>query len=125
MATTHEPPATTHHDDRLDDLAVADRIHERRWLTLAVLCLASFVTVLDGTIVNVALPSLSVELGASTRELQWIVDAYLLVFTGLLLAAGGLGDRYGRRRALVIGLVAFGATSAYAGSATTAGPRID
>ena len=124
MATTHEPPATTHHDDRLDDLAVADRIHERRWLTLAVLCLASFVTVLDGTIVNVALPSLSVELGASTRELQWIVDAYLLVFTGLLLAAGGLGDRYGRRRALVIGLVAFGATSAYAGSATTAGELI-
>ena len=67
MATTHEPPATTHHDDRLDDLAVADRIHERRWLTLAVLCLASFVTVLDGTIVNVALPSLSVELGFEWR----------------------------------------------------------
>ena len=49
--------------------------------------------VLDGTIVNVAVPSLSIDLGATTRELQWIVDAYLLVFTGPLLAAGGLGDR--------------------------------
>ena len=56
-------------------------------------CLAVFVTVLDGTIVNVALPSLVIELGATDRQLQWIVDAYLLVFTGLLLAAGGLGDR--------------------------------
>lgn len=98
--------------------------HDRRWLTLAVLCLAVFVTVLDSTIVNVALPSLTVELGASTRELQWIVDSYLLVFTGLLLAAGGLGDRYGRRRSLLVGLVAFGATSAYAGSAASAGELI-
>jgi EmrB/QacA subfamily drug resistance transporter len=89
-----------------------------------VLCLAVFVTVLDGTIVNIALPSLSVELGASTRELQWIVDAYLLVFTGLLLAAGGLGDRFGRRRSLLLGLVAFGATSVYAGSAGSAGELI-
>src|SRR5215468_11092091 len=76
----------------------------RRWAVLGVLCLAVFVTVLDGTIVNVALPRLSLELDASTRQLQWIVDAYLLVFTGLLLAAGGLGDRYGRKRALVTGL---------------------
>jgi EmrB/QacA subfamily drug resistance transporter len=80
--------------------------------------------VLDGTIVNVALPTLTTELGATTRELQWIVDAYLLVFTGLLLAAGGLGDRYGRRRALVVGLVLFGVTSALAGSADTPGQLI-
>lgn len=91
--------------------------HPRRWAILAVLCLTVFVTVLDGTIVNIALPSLSTELGASTRELQWIVDSYLLVFTGLLLAAGGLGDRFGRKRALIVGLIAFGATSALAGSA--------
>ena len=89
----------------------------RRWAILAVLCLTVFITVLDGTIVNIALPSLSTELGASTRQLQWIVDAYLLVFTGLLLAAGGLGDRFGRKRALVVGLLAFGATSALAASA--------
>ena len=84
------------------------------------MCLAVFVTVLDGTIVNVALPSLAVELGASTRQLQWIVDAYLLVFTGLLLAAGGLGDRFGRKRALIVGLVVFAATSALAGAADSA-----
>jgi len=83
-----------------------------------------FVTVVDGTIVNVALPSLAVELGASTRQLQWIVDAYLLVFTGLLLAAGGLGDRFGRKRALIVGLVLFGVTSAYAGSASSANELI-
>ncbi len=99
-------------------------IHRRRWAILAVVSLAVFVTVLDGTIVNVALPKLSLELGASTRQLQWIVDAYLLVFTGLLLAAGGLGDRYGRKRALVLGLVVFGATSALAGIVDSANALI-
>jgi EmrB/QacA subfamily drug resistance transporter len=98
--------------------------HPRRWAVLAVVCLAVFVTVLDGTIVNVALPSLAIELGASTRQLQWIVDAYLLVFTGLLLAAGGLGDKYGRKRVLMMGLLVFGATSAYAGSVDTSGSLI-
>lgn len=98
--------------------------HPRRWAVLAVVCLAMFVTVLDGTIVNVALPSLSLDLGASTRQLQWFVDAYLLVFTGLLLAAGGLGDRYGRKRVLVAGLVVFALTSAYAGLADSAGQLI-
>lgn len=105
-------------------LARADTIHRRRWAILAVLCLAVFVTVVDGTIVNVALPSLALELGASTRQLQWIVDAYLLVFTGLLLAAGGLGDRFGRKRALVVGLILFGFTSAFAGSASSANELI-
>ncbi|MEZ5230399.1 MAG: DHA2 family efflux MFS transporter permease subunit [Acidimicrobiales bacterium] len=92
---------------------------------LAVLCLSAFVTVLDaGTIVNVALPSLSIDLGATTRQLQWIVDAYLLVFTGLLLAAGSVGDRWGRKRALLVGLAVFGATSAFAGSVDSAGALI-
>ena len=101
-----------------------DEIHRRRWATLAVLCMSVFVTVLDGTIVNIALPSLAIDLGASTRQLQWIVDAYLLVFTGLLLAAGGLGDRFGRKRALIVGLILFGVTSAYAGSADSSGELI-
>jgi EmrB/QacA subfamily drug resistance transporter len=101
-------------------IAPDDVPHPHRWAVLGVVCLAVFVTVLDGTIVNIALPSLSVELGASTRQLQWIVDAYLLVFTGLLLAAGGLGDRFGRRRALLLGLALFGATSAMAAAADTA-----
>ena len=101
-----------------------DRTSRRKWAVLAVLCLAVFVTVLDGTIVNVALPRLSLELDASTRQLQWIVDAYLLVFTGLLLAAGGLGDRYGRKRALITGLVIFGGMSAFAGLASDANTLI-
>jgi EmrB/QacA subfamily drug resistance transporter len=101
-----------------------DVTHHRRWAILAVVCLAVFVTVLDGTIVNVALPTLSVELDATTSQLQWIVDAYLLVFTGLLLAAGGLGDRYGRKRLLALGLAVFGLTSAYTGSVDSASQLI-
>ncbi len=92
----------------------------RRWLALAVVSVAVFVVTLDGLIVNIALPTLSSELGASNRQLQWIVDAYLLVFTGLLLAGGGLGDRFGRRRMLTIGLGIFGLTSAYCAFAGTA-----
>ncbi len=88
-------------------------------MALAVVCVAVFVTTLDGLIVNIALPTLSIELGATNRQLQWIVDSYLLVFTGLLLAAGGLGDRFGRRAFLIGGLIIFGITSAYAGSVDT------
>jgi EmrB/QacA subfamily drug resistance transporter len=66
---------------------------------------------LDITIVNVALPSIADELGAGTRGLQWVVDGYNLAFTGLVLAAGSLSDRYGRRPALLIGLLGFAATS--------------
>lgn len=93
-------------------------------MVLAVVCLAVFVTTLDGLIVNIALPSLATELGATTRQLQWIVDSYLLVFTGSLLAAGGLGDRFGRRRTLIIGLALFGVTSAFAGSVDSPGALI-
>ena len=75
---------------------------------------------LDNTIVNVALPTLQEELGASTAELQWVVDAYSVLFAGMLLLAGSLGDRFGRRRTLIIGLVIFGAGSLAAGFATSA-----
>src|SRR5690349_8769296 len=78
-------------------------------LVLAAACLAAFAINLDTTIVNVALPSLSRELHAGTRELQWIVDAYNLAFAALVLAAGGLGDRFGRRPALLTGLLGFAA----------------
>jgi EmrB/QacA subfamily drug resistance transporter len=88
--------------------------HDRRWLTLGVLCLSLFVIVMDNTIVNVALPTLVRELGTSTSQLQWVVDSYTLVFAGLLLAAGSLGDRFGRRGALNVGLVVFGAASTVA-----------
>jgi MFS family permease len=92
----------------------AATVHRRRWAILAILSLSVFLVVVDNTIVNVALPTLSRELGATTSELQWIVDAYSLVFAGLLLAAGSLGDRLGRKGALQIGLVAFGLTSVLA-----------
>lgn len=103
---------------------VDEATHARRWGILAILCLSVFVVIMDGTIVNIALPTLVVDLDASTTELQWIVEAYLLVFTGLLLAAGTIGDRYGRRRALTIGLVAFAATSVVAGTVDSAGALI-
>src|SRR5215210_9374534 len=87
------------------------RIHRMRWKTLAVLSLSLVIIGLDNTILNVALPSLQEEFGASSSTLQWIVDAYLLVFAGLLLTMGTLGDRFGRKRALMAGLAIFGTAS--------------
>ena len=93
----------------------AATIQRRRWSILGVLCLSLFVIVVDNTIVNVALPTIGRELGASTSQLQWVVDAYTLVFAGLLLAAGSLGDRFGRKGALQLGMVAFAVCSVLAG----------
>jgi EmrB/QacA subfamily drug resistance transporter len=90
----------------------------RRWAALSVLCVSLLAIVIDNTIVNVALPTLVRDLKADVAELQWVVDAYTLVFAGLLLVAGALGDRFGRRRMLLGGLVVFGLASggaAYAG----------
>ncbi|MDQ1433729.1 MAG: hypothetical protein QOF59_545 [Actinomycetota bacterium] len=84
----------------------------RRWAALAVLCLSLIVVTIDTTILNVALPTLVDTLHASSSALQWIVDGYTVVFAGLLLTAGSLGDRFGRRGALSIGLVIFGVASA-------------
>jgi EmrB/QacA subfamily drug resistance transporter len=86
----------------------------RRWLALGVLCLSLLAIVIDNTIVNVALPTLARDLDADLSELQWVVDAYTLVFAGLLLLAGALGDRFGRRRTLLAGLAVFGLASAAA-----------
>ncbi len=98
-----------------------ETIYRRRWWTLGVLSLSLLVIGLDNTILNVAIPSLRADLNATSSQLQWIVDSYLLVFAGILLTAGTLGDRFGRKKALVAGLVIFGAgsvASAFAGSAT-------
>jgi EmrB/QacA subfamily drug resistance transporter len=95
--------------------------YERRWWILAVLCLSLLVIGLDNTILNVALPTLVRDLHATDSQLQWIVDSYILVFAGLLLTMGSLSDRYGRRSALGIGLLVFGAgsvASAFAPSAS-------
>src|SRR5262245_12971470 len=82
--------------------------YERRWWILAVLCLSLLVIVLDNTILNVAIPTIVRDLDATNSQLQWMVDSYTLVFAGLLLTAGSLGDRFGRRGAMQIGLVLFG-----------------
>jgi len=94
--------------------------HRRRWWILAVLIISLFTVNLDNTVLNVALPTLATSLHADMSQLQWIVDAYVLLFAGLLLAAGALGDRFGRRRIMLAGLVVFGAgslASAFAPSA--------
>ncbi len=88
--------------------------HPGRWKALGVLALSLFVVTVGNTILNVGLPTIRDDLGATASQLQWIVDGYLLVFAGLLLTAGSLGDRFGRRRALVTGLVVFGVGSTLA-----------
>jgi EmrB/QacA subfamily drug resistance transporter len=84
---------------------------DRRWWVLGVLCFSLVVITLDNTILNVALPTLVRELHASNSQLQWMVDSYTLVFACLLLPAGALGDRFGRRGALQLGLAIFGVGS--------------
>jgi EmrB/QacA subfamily drug resistance transporter len=104
--------------------ATVDRADRRRWLTLAVLCVSLLIIVIDNTIVNVALPSLVRQLGATVSQLQWVVDAYTVVFAGLLLLAGTLGDKWGRRRSLTIGLAVFAIASAAAAFAGGVGPLV-
>src|SRR4051812_48082554 len=98
----------------------ATQAYPRRWQALGVLALSLLVITMGNTILNVGLPTIREELDASSSQLQWIVDSYLLVFAGLLLAAGSLGDRFGRKRALMSGLVIFGLGSVLATLATDA-----
>jgi EmrB/QacA subfamily drug resistance transporter len=98
---------------------VAEKLYQRRWAALAVLALSLVVIGMDNTILNVALPTLVRDLDASASQLQWMVDAYVLVFAGLLLTMGALGDRFGRKLVLDLGLLVFVAgsvASAWAGS---------
>jgi len=90
------------------------RVQQRRWWILAILSISVFLVVVDNLIINVAIPTLARELGATTSGLQWIVDSYALVFAGLLLACGGLGDRFGRKLVMQIGMVLFGVFSTWA-----------
>ena len=85
----------------------APSAHDRRWWTLAVLCLSLLIVVVGNSSLNVTLPTLSRQLHATTSELQWVVAVYSLVFAGLLLTAGALGDRFGRKGALQAGLALF------------------
>jgi EmrB/QacA subfamily drug resistance transporter len=97
---------------------------QRRWWALAAIVLCLLTLGFDATILNVALPTLATTLHADTGGLQWIVDAYVLVFAGLLLPAGALGDRIGRKRLLVAGLALFGAASVGAAYVSSTGALI-
>ena len=103
---------------------VQAKAFERRWAILAVLCFGLLVIVLDNSILNVAIPTIVRELEASNSDIQWIVDSYTLVFAGLLLTMGSLGDRYGRRGALQAGFVLFGIGSIASALASSSGQLI-
>src|SRR5438445_12516283 len=94
------------------------------WVVLVLICLAQFMVVLDATIVNVALPSIQKDLNLSEGSLQWIVNAYTLVFGGFLLLGGRAGDLLGRKRLFLIGIVIFTVASLLNGISTTSGELI-
>ncbi|HEY3550609.1 MAG TPA: MFS transporter [Gaiellaceae bacterium] len=94
------------------------------WVVLVIICLAQFMVVLDATIVNVALPHIKLALGFTNTSLQWIINAYTLVFAGFLLLGGRAGDLLGRKRLFLVGLVVFTAASLLNGLASTSGMLI-
>src|SRR5919112_149735 len=98
--------------------------YPRRWIAAAVMIVAALMDMIDATIVNVALPSIRSDLGASATQVEWIVSAYLLPFAAFLLVAGRLGDLLGRRRLFLAGVVTFGAASAVCALAGSAGVLI-
>ena len=98
--------------------------HPQRWLILGVICLAQLTVLLDNTVLSVAIPSLTRELDASTADIQWMINAYSLVQSGLLLTAGNAADRYGRKKMLAFGLVLFGIGSLAAGLSQSSGQLI-
>src|SRR6185437_1333388 len=100
------------------------RAHTNPWIVLVLICLAQFMVVLDATIVNVALPSIQNDLHLSEANLQWIVNAYTLVFGGFLLLGGRAGDLLGRKRLFLIGLVIFTFASLMNGLASSEGMLI-
>src|SRR5438105_5108267 len=115
---------TLAHDVRTEHRQAGAPPDSRRWWTLSVLCLSLLMVVVGNTALNVAIPTLVRATGATDTQLQWIVDAYSLVFAGLLLTCGALGDRFGRKGALNIGLAVFATGSFLAGISTTANQLI-
>src|SRR3954451_3880476 len=96
----------------------------RRWWTLAAMCFALFMVMLDNTVTNVALPSIQRDFGASLSALEWTINAYTLTFAVLLVTGGRLGDIFGRRRVFLIGVVAFAVASAMIGVAPGEGTLV-
>src|SRR6476661_6724324 len=93
--------------------------YARRWWMLGVLCLSLLIVFVGNSSLNVTLPTLSRELHATESQLQWVVAAYSLVFAGLLFSTGALGDRFGRKGTLQIGLVLFLVAASFASASTT------
>jgi EmrB/QacA subfamily drug resistance transporter len=114
---TETGTGTIHQSSGADDVAVASH----RWRVLAIVCLAQLMITLDITIVNIALPHAQRALGFSNAQRQWVITAYALAFGSLLLVSGRIADRIGRRTAILIGLVVFGAGSALGGAAPNFG----
>ena len=113
-----------HQQSDPDQASKESRKYRLRWWTLSVLSMGLLVTVVDTIIVNVAIPTLQRELGASSSELQWIIDSYILVLAGLLLTMGSLADRFGRKRGMLIGLIILGLSSVLAAYSTNTGQLI-
>src|SRR3954469_600143 len=111
------PPPSPASPERTPSMPERLRLHEgnRKWWTLAAMCFALFMIMLDNTVVNVALPSIQKDLGASISGLEWTVNAYTLTFAVLLVTGGRLGDIFGRRRMFLFGVVTFGLSSAFIG----------
>src|SRR5213078_704305 len=97
--------------------AITDR--NRKWWTLGAMSFALFMIMLDNTVVNVALPSIQKDLGASLSALEWTINAYTLTFAVLLVTGGRLGDIFGRRRMFLFGVITFAVSSAAIGLAPT------
>jgi len=114
MHDTSTPSDMTLTEAELSDAEIPASVLARRWAILGVLCTSLLLIVLANTSMNVALPTMSRELGLSTSQQQWVVDAYALVFAGLLFTTGTLGDRFGRKGFLQAGLVLFGLGSLFA-----------
>src|SRR3954467_3440097 len=103
---------------RSDALTYTPVSHRARAMTMSAACAALFLIFLDNTVVNVALPTIQRRLAAAPDQLEWSVNAYVVTFAGLVLLAGGLGDRFGRRRLFIAGLLIFAASSVLAALAT-------
>src|SRR5262245_34781859 len=110
--------------DRARPLHEHPQIHARRWFLLAMMCLSLVLVIMSVSGLVTAIPTMQEQLDASASQIQWILDAYAIVFAGSLLTAGALGDRFGRKRALLAGLVVFAAGALVAGLASTAGQVI-
>ena len=111
--------APSRHDAPTDGWQTSGAGHPRRWAILAVLVTSLLVVVLDNTILNIALPTIQRDLNADASQLLWAVDSYILVFAALLFTWGVLGDKYGRKRILTIGLITFALASALCAFATS------